>query len=199
MLGTITKISHGFSTNSSSSHSIVLVPDQHSKNINPNRYFGWENFLAKDFKDKLTYFCLCLKHSNPKYKSYRDDLDIALKPIFKCYPEAEELPVEWLDAAVDHQSVIYCPTYHDDTLATDFYRKISWPIITDQDIGISGGGDNVPREEIYLPGQPIEIPIIDQLRDNPYWVIREEKFGYILFNTNNGKKIRWKESNWGGK
>jgi hypothetical protein len=104
-----------------------------------------------------------------------------------------------MKGAVDHQSVIYCPTYHNDALATKFYRKITWPIITDQDIAISGGNDDTLREEIYLPGQPIELPIIDQLRDNPYWVIREEKFGYILFNTNNGKKIRWEESNWGGK
>ena len=97
---------------------------------------------------------------------------------------------------VDHQSALIIPRYQlqfGNKFAMDFYFDFASNIINNDDIAITGGNDNEEDINAQLKGK-IEIADVHFLyrflKDSEICLIRKEKWGWIIFNMNNGEKIR---------
>lgn len=51
----IANIRLGFATNSSSSHSVVILPNQRDDRVHDDNYYGWENFVLASKEEKMKY------------------------------------------------------------------------------------------------------------------------------------------------
>jgi len=186
----LTNLRLGFATNSSSSHSITFGPDLMDYH-EVDYCFGWEHFVAKKFKAKLLYFAISLFKSIDHDTDWREGkfrINEAFDFVIQCYPEIQNIP-DWREilesGGVDHQSHVMCPLYLDDRPAIEFYRVLTMPIIKAKDIAIEGGNDNVPEP---LLGRPIDVYLIESFTDSK-WRIRDEDFGWIVFNEYYGTKL----------
>jgi len=129
----------GFATNSSSTHSIIYVPNNGAANIRDSygdeEYFGWDDFTLKSRDAKMEYIAAQLTHSFgilgiPEYvqNSYlRTEFGV-------------EAP-----RSVDHQSVWNAPFKMDGgrkSLPEEWIADLKTYIADNPDVVILGGNDN---------------------------------------------------------
>lgn len=170
----------GFATNSSSSHSIVVVPPGTLRDDDvANGEFGWNPFTAASTESKLRWARACFK----------DALDRALGgaagPLFaRLFPESGP------DDYVDHQSQLVIPSRYGTTFPSfDFLADLE-AFLSREDIAILGGNDNDgwhPLEGKYLTGAPWP----DRLTDcGDGWACRSEgPKQWTLFNSSTGTRV----------
>lgn len=125
----ITGIRMGFACNSSSTHSIVLVPNgMELLNVPTDGDFGWDDFTLTTESEKRDYLAAML-HSNRQVETVE---------------EANTLTGGNIDehAYVDHQSVFNFPLNANGSLNREFLSEyVEW-IATNPKINILGGNDN---------------------------------------------------------
>lgn len=197
----------GFATNSSSSHSIVILPNS----INPDTLsaygrdgydfeYGWESFVLTSEEDKLAYFATQLFTSLSRTI---DDELVRARMIheitgFDLVEKAGYSEKSGISAYVDHQSVWELNRY--DTESEDFksfLRDLCEYITKNDRIVIQGGNDNSDWEPDY--GGKVKNPpvydILGEYRFDGYGggkrIIRKDGDYYTIFSPSTGAKLRF--------
>ena len=174
----------GFATNSSSTHSIVVVDKKYKDKLYGD-YFGWERFVLASKKQKKRYLAATLATNLVRLIGK----DEALK-VTKAYTGVNlEDPY-----MIDHQSIICLPTTWDEKfIDIPFFEALSEYILRD-DIVIVGGNDNEYSESLPVSGRMSPLPFYD-ITDiyGPRLVARyDEEHGYwTVFNRDSGTKVRF--------
>jgi hypothetical protein len=169
----------GFATNSSSSHSIVIMDGNVGSDCWDDDEFGWNNFTLADPDLKLSYLAVTM------YQILREQLpsDVARLCI-----------KEWIgvepseDGYVDHQSQINLPVrFSHDVLDPEFVKDFA-EFLKRDDIVILGGNDNGEDHPSKRLGKDPEIGIpVDSAW---YPVCRKEGPGHwTLFNRETGARF----------
>ena len=201
----IANIRAGSATNSSSSHSVILVrSDKYPNGVDhlaePNcddLAYGWEWFLLTDLESKTKYFAAQLA-SNVKAIFGHSDVGAACKLIqditglnmYDRLVECSWTQEMFIDASVDHQSVWnmngYDPTDPD---TIDFLRDL-FAYICRQDVVIQGGNDNDDSEDLVVGERPAGVELACNADGRGHRRIRRDGDWYTVFNSQSGNKMR---------
>lgn len=175
----VSNVRLGFATNSSSSHSIVILPkgDRAPREDcdSSDGGYGWENFVLTSTDEKLRYFAAQLGETL-NYTLGSEITEAVLRDFFK---------VDWNDSwYVDHQSLLTFPV-------DPKTGHLNWQFIKDlqnflerEDVVIFGGNDNNGVEHDYDDH-------LTRLREEtgPLYAIRSGIW-WTIFNARTGAKIR---------
>ena len=127
----------GFATNSSSTHSIVIIPNnmEVSDDIDTDCY-GWENFTLSSERLKTEYFAVTLYHNFINLYG----VNIADILIESFYPHIFD---DFIATGIDHQSLITLPCNYSlkPSINMDFYNEFK-NYIVQGNTAIIGGNDN---------------------------------------------------------
>lgn len=178
----------GFATNSSSTHSIVLVPNKELTDDQLFGYFGWEFFTAASHKSKYDYFVYTFYEN--LMNMYGVEIGkILFQHIFPDYVN--------LDVGVDHQSRVTLPCKYDSLpdypeIDMQFFNEITDYFIKNNEITIIGGNDNYD-ESHELGNYPVDdlYNILPIEKDSKcFSVVKDELYGFwTLFNRKTGSKV----------
>jgi hypothetical protein len=203
----------GKATNSSSTHSILLIPDEEiGKVVTRDRgcefNFGWEDFILADTESKLRYFAATMVEAMTYMIGKSTAMHIASSLLgVKIFDEDDSSGS--YSIYVDHQSVLggFIPASNikDDALlhVAKFFRHLA----ADPHVVIAGGNDNSsydPADDV--PGRPM--PGISQFQDvypknTGGLIIRPNQQhsydgdgsspfkGIVFYNPDNGTKLRY--------
>ena len=188
----------GHATNSSSSHSIVLLK-QAARDKAPEHgslAFGWDFFTRASAQAKAEYFTVAAYRHYRGYGLGKAESATLAQEAFTGTWEAGNpfavLTTEALaDAYIDHESM---PTFprpvgHTDGMG-DLWQWIEQHIIADPLAAVLGGNDNSEdehplRSEGDLLAVPWEV-------DGPATRYRADPQGYLAtYNPQTGKRVRW--------
>ena len=180
----------GFATNSSSSHSLLLLrPGEKMKNEGvAGREFGWNPFVAASRHSRAVYVALHIKE--------------ALRRIVN--EETAILIVESLtkiDASrgyIDHQSVHDLPLSRDGQGIDMAFLGEFEAFMTQEGLVILGGNDNgrKPPRRRHRQGRILRLGMPRDIHTSPY-IARKDSRGYwTMFNLGTGAKVRF---SWDGR
>lgn len=175
----------GLATNSSSTHSIVILNNGYRANDNfDHDHFGWEDFVLANKDSKSLYL------ANTLYLA----LENAVGPDI-----AKTVASQWADAkdidefgGIDHQSVICLPLDWDEKAIDKAFFDDFYKFIMRDDVAILGGNDNSDGHWMHKSndvkntnhfGLPLE-------SSNKGFVCKNSGDHWVLFNRENGTKIR---------
>ena len=193
----IHNIRMGFATNSSSSHSIVILPkgmELRGEDVEDYEY-GWDNFTLTSKEQKRAYFLILLKNAIGRgdsgllellqmRKVFEDKIDLSnLNKIFK--------------GDIDHQSVFSFPReFESDKYSTPFILEF-FDFIMRDDVAIFGGNDNSDGHPLLQENtnngiQSISCIVHNYSFSGLSYVCRKDPINdsWVLFNRENGFKIR---------
>lgn len=166
----IHNIRHGFATNSSSSHSIILWDGSH---LHDDGYygqsFGWENFALTTKEEKLEYLAQLVYNQTGDEELVLELTDVVIDT----------------NGCVDHQSIFSFPIDAVGNFNKKFFIDFRDAICSDK-YAILGGSDNDgdhPDEDRFLQ---ISIPFSSS--NIAKW--NEKGKFWTLFDKYNGTKIR---------
>lgn len=160
----IFNVRYGFATNSSSSHSLVFVPNNMKDVVEYSKgSFGWEWFFLTKKEDKLRY--LAVRNQNNFPADFLESV-LGFKPDGNSY--------------IDHDSHHVLRECHD---FEELLEEIEF--LSNPKIGILGGNDNddTPKQFKNLK----EFPINDFLNGK----YRKDGDVFVVFNSENGTKVRF--------
>jgi MoaA/NifB/PqqE/SkfB family radical SAM enzyme len=188
----------GFANNSSSSHSILLCNAAKHKEkdylvdyklSDGEPYFGWEGFICASPEAKAKYFaCQLAQTLRPEVGAEIAGLTVsALLGVSQ----------EYGNGSIDHQSELTFPRYRDGKIAVGFIKELFNIAINDPRVVIGGGNDNdSDSSPLTTAGKThpwfASLPL-DQRES--YLIAREEPYGWCLFNTLNGTRVRLRRDN----
>jgi len=184
----------GFATNSSSSHSIVILADGMRVDdvaSDGQDCFGWENFTLASKEEKRRYMAVILKDNFSWLEgrdSYADDSSDATL----------ERVQEWTgvrlnsEAYIDHQSSQFLPkNWEGNELHREFFDEYLAYVLRDN-MAILGGSDCGDHPLKYdNPTKVTEWEMGDHHCPNAYTVARKDGKVWVLFARNNGNKVRF--------
>lgn len=173
----IFNIRRGFATNSSSTHSIIFHNNELQDNIIYENGFGWEEFICRSKKAKISYFKQSLLSSLP-YEMEDDEKIKITRKVFHDCSHAEK-------GIIDHQSLFRCPKYLNGEYATDFYKVFTDSIIYNDELAIVGGNDN-NEDDSFMDFKEFDTYFHAETK----YLARKEDYGWVLFTPNNGLKLR---------
>lgn len=188
----IDNIRLGFATNSSSSHSVVIMDGRNTssdmlKYISADCNYGWENFVLASNEEKMKYFAtalLCAGDFDGLCKDEDDCISMNDK-VEIVYNLTGVRPHE--DSYIDHQS-----NPGPINLDKDYIEFIK-QILLDDRILICGGNDN---GEPYRPSNILEeFDLGDLISKHKTIRTKINNDAIILFNSTNGNKIRLTKDN----
>lgn len=183
----ILNIRLGFATNSSSTHSIVLLPKrQEALDTGDSFEFHWDYFTASNKSSKANYMAIMLAKNLKGFVTDRQACFITMNLLGKGTQEAI------LDGDIDHQSVFMLPKdYKGKMVDLEFAKDLSDYIINNDRIAILGGNDN---DEEYHPlsgaGQELNLPLPKDQMGLPLICRKEGPSLWTLFNKQTGAKVR---------
>jgi len=197
----------GFATNSSSTHSVVVLPDSlvgkvRSRDANDDTSYGWDKFVLTDPEDKIRYLAAQLFGNYWEDQAARTDVIERLcahSPQLRAFMDEHDYNNRWSDEGerlprrdhsgspltVDHQSQFgfdtarYRPELVD-ALASFFMSP---------SVAIYGGNDN--GDEPELPQGAIEAEWLDKFRERDGVRLRRDRGFWVAFDPNDGTRIRW--------
>jgi len=193
----------GFATNSSSSHSVVLLPPHLIGKVRPRDpqgsnnldNFGWDYFRLTSEESKLRYLAAQF------FMNYSRDKDAIADVVSKIDTEvhgyADEVAEvlynlenkkenEWIEIPnVDHQSVFHLSKEYNPDFVSDMIRFFSSPRVV-----ILGGNDNDDRDNSIEGANPVEFLNSIRYSDRGYRSRRDGDV-WTLFNTSDGTKVRF--------
>lgn len=186
----------GLAMNSSSTHSIIILPPEEAGTIESDRTggaFGWDLFTASDKPEKELYVIAALKQSLDRIFGYinQDLVNQMMLEIYGVndYIENEERWSE--DPHIDHQSEPTLPMDWDgQTINEDFLNDFRNFLLNDRVVVLGGNDNDGEIHEHQHRGEQFTYPIIEsdpqdliarKDHENNYWVI---------FNRVSGAKIR---------
>jgi len=176
----------GFATNSSSSHSIIIVKDPNKvTTLSGNSYdggYGWENFILKDEDDKLHYLAAQMKTALGDV--FGDKIcTLIVNDFFK--DAIDHLPSP---GSVDHQSALSLPVSRNkEYIPEEFYQELK-SFFQRQDIVIVGGNDNSDEDLLDTLKTKYEKVYFPEIYDN-IWVKKQKKGWWTFFSPNTGNKL----------
>lgn len=184
----ITNIRFGFATNSSSSHSLIFLPEGvqvKDKDVMDGE-FGWNFWTAASKQAKSLWLATLLKE-NLTLPDYIQEMVVGNL--------TGRIPSE--DSYIDHQSVYDLPKqFGTDVPDREFFEDLQIFILRD-DVVLLGGNDNLDIDE---EGHPLaskypsfKLPIPEDTRSK--LVCRKDNNVWTVFNQNNGTKIRFSFDN----
>lgn len=193
----IYNIRYGFATNSSSSHSVVLMdPNDHSHKYyhDGSQEYGWEHFICTTVKEKMDYLGQMVYANIKNTYKMPDEIAVgatrSMMELIGVYDSVINL-----DGYVDHQSLWSFPYDADwgkNTLDVEFLKELA-SYLKQDGVVVLGGNDN---EETSWPQTAIKSPPTDGLdfmtiyNDNK--AIKHATQGYwTLFSRKTGDKIRF--------
>ena len=182
----------GFATNSSSSHSLLLLrPGERMKNEGvAGREFGWEPFVASSRHSRAAYVALHIKD--------------ALRRLVN--EETAILVVESLTGIdtsrgyIDHQSVYDLPLSRDGQGLDMAFLEEFQEFMAQERLVILGGHDNTNRprspRQRHRQGKILHLGMPRDIHESPY-ITRKDSRGYwTMFNLGTGTKVRF---SWDGR
>jgi hypothetical protein len=197
---TIHAVRLGLATNSSSTHSIVILP--RGRRVRDDqvegRWFGWDGFTAASREAKLDWLALSLRNSVPFGASSKDGQEAIVAAQDVAATTVQELcgvrPPE--DGYVDHQSeVVYPYAWDGSVVDREFFEDFAAFVLRD-DVAILGGNDNGDVEH-PLAGVGTDVGYrqtleVDMARDHARdLVARRDPAGWwTLFHRRTGAKVR---------
>lgn len=174
----------GFATNSSSSHSIVMIPrGQQESTDEYNRFnYGWEEFTLADPESKSAYFVTQLMQNLEDGHMQKSEIVHAVNSLLSTEYSVDDFS----GYGVDHQSVW--------GNLGDLFRKNPTLVqhmhefIKRDDVVILGGNDNSDGQT------PPENSFTDSRTDAVNWgsdvQVRQDGDHWCLFSAHSGAKIR---------
>ena len=195
-------VRYGFATNSSSTHSIVLInKGERILDDDDSQEYGWEFFTCASETSKRQYLGQTAKHCLARVH-HLPNIDAAI--IASAWAGVEVDP----EGYIDHQSLITIPTskkWNDSVVSRDFFNDLLAFVLRD-DVAIVGGNDNEDHRHPIIEGgrakpitqywsdDEIDSPVLNLMRENDSEYLRGRydatgKF-WSLFSTRNGTKIR---------
>jgi hypothetical protein len=178
----------GYATNSSSSHSIVIVKDPavvQQKEAESGGWgisFGWNDFVLTDTKSKMEYLASQMRDSLSERLGERI-ATLAVKDLFGNLIDVEGM------GDVDHQSSIAFPFSRDFKVLDEEFAKAFIEFFKRPDLVVTGGNDNSdydPTESIGTPCRKVDVPT--ELYGIP-WAKKQNDGWWTLFVPSNGTKI----------
>lgn len=174
----------GFACNSSSSHSIVLLPEGTTlSDDSPGNEFGWEFFTLTSPESKGAYLWYQVQQAFARLMS-SDHAALLAGAVLK-----QEVPDDYQSGYIDHQSTWLLPFDWDcKGLNREFIAELA-TFLERPDIVIAGGNDNSDTEHYATQvGTEFLLPKGDYLHRV---VARRDSRGYwTCFNRLNGSKFR---------
>lgn len=193
----------GFATNSSSSHSVVLIPDAMVGTVtdhdhDPNEY-GWNEFILASTESKMRYLAAQLLRNYLSYEetTYKEVITEEawmviehfdqVIPNYRREMENYALVGEALPVGVDHQSRMAVPKSYDKDFVNALINYFSSPRVV-----VLGGNDNSDRKF-----RPIKGSVPDKLgahllgsgdRD---CTLRVDGSYFTIFSQRTGDKMRF--------
>jgi organic radical activating enzyme len=174
----------GFATNSSSSHSIVMIPrGQHEPTNEYNRFnYGWEEFTLADPESKSAYFVTQLVMDLENGHMQKSEIVLAVNSLLS----TEYTVGEFSDCGVDHQSV-WGNLGHMFRKHPELVQHMH-EFIKRDDVVILGGNDNSDGQT------PPDNSFTDARTEAVNWgsdvQVRQDGENWCLFNAHSGAKIR---------
>lgn len=198
----------GFATNSSSSHSIVIVPPRKKLRddlgcVDDHGGYGWEHFVLASKEAKRNYF------STQLFLALRHEVgdEIAAAAVFSLFhsPRFDHniATNTWGDDApyVDHQSCWGVPLrwnagtgryWRENGPNMQFVQELYDFVVNRDDVAIVGGNDNEPRDVAKEFGvERVPNPLFNWDRYPSTLVARKDGEWWTVFNRANGTKIRF--------
>lgn len=178
----------GFATNSSSSHSVVLLPEDqigmHTDEGDIDGQFGTGDFQIVSEKGKMLYLAAAL---------FSESFDDEQKQQFKDYfgPHVHDLESKMeggYNLYVDHQSALSRPPRF-----STMFAKYLTNIFMSPRVVVLGGGDDGSRYLEDLQRDSRE-PLLDDLKSGYKVRIKDDGDNLILFNKRTGNKMRISEN-----
>jgi len=194
----IDNVRFGFACNSSSTHSLILMPQQfkpkRDQQVKKDNVYGWNYFILTSKRAKLGYIGTLLKNSVDRGHCPQYIWDYYVR--------------EWLDGVdvhkngyIDHASMIYAPTYFNSSaINKEFFDEFKASIMQ-KNVVIFGGNDDghcwfdvkgkmkEPNAKLMAKGKRIAA---NQMAGKGHETARKDpKYGYwVLFNKQYGTKLR---------
>lgn len=170
---------HGFATNSSSSHSVVILPDDMVLYDNDtDGDFGWQHFICASQEAKLRYLTAQVL-ANVTTERARAKLEAAYERCGLSIDDALEQH-DRHGLYVDHQSAMH---FKDERLIDALI-----PIFLSPKVAVLGGNDN--SDPFEIDGTRPE-PICDSIMSGGSGVRARIDGDYVtVFNTHDGTKVR---------
>lgn len=185
----------GFANNSSSSHSIILLPNQKDHRIDGFE-FGWDNFTAASEASKRQYLALTLSQALQQVVSK----EVAQAVIHQWVGGVELSPNTYynsvdLEGYIDHRSLYRLPMSWDGKGVDYEFFKDFRDYLLQPGLCILGGNDNDGTPHPLL-GKGTPASIIENaaqgLMDNWYPLLARKDGSYwTVFNRTTGAKIRF--------
>ena len=175
----------GFATNSSSSHSIVMIPQGQSERTNEyERYsYNWEQFVLADIDSKSAYFITQMHEALSNANMSRDEILHVIQGVLGDQVNLDNLPEHM---GVDHQSNWYGMA---ESIKShpDLIRSM-WEFMQRDDVVILGGNDNGGDQDAPANSwQDDRTLMFSQFGDKR---VRQDQGNWIMFNAGSGTKIR---------
>ena len=178
----ISNIRLGFATNSSSTHSIIILPGQVDDMVWEGE-FGWQNFTLASSGAKMLYLAVCID----EHLSSRIGVELSrlvVRQLLGVILTGEE--------SIDHQSIWALPVDKESMhgLNIEFINDLR-DYLRKDDLVILGGNDN-EYDHPLGPGYilPFNVDDINELYEDKL-LARKDMNYWTLFNTTNGAKIRF--------
>lgn len=181
----------GFATNSSSSHSVVILPDDlvgkvWDQDIDGGLNFGWERFVLASPEAKMRYLLAQLLTATARYDNttYERVTTPEHERFYERFAqEIGEIGREE-DFGIDHQSLMAVPMGTDQTSLDALIRYFKSPKIV-----ILGGNDNSDPFQPFdgVTPDPLGSALLTGDRGGR---VKMDKGHFILFSQENGNKVR---------
>lgn len=177
----------GFATNSSSSHSVVLLPEDqiglHEDIGDIDGQFGTGDFQIVSEKGKMLYLAAALFN-----ESFTDDEKREYLAYFGQYvPDLEQRTAQSYNLYVDHQSALSKPA----RFSTLFAKHLT-DIFLSERVVVLGGGDDGSNYLEHVAKE--EEPLISQLKSGYKVIVRQDGDYLTLYNKHTGNKMRISEN-----
>ena len=194
----IFQVRFGLATNSSSTHSLVFLPENVKavdhcghESDEPANFgdFGWQNFTLTSTEGKMRYLAALLKerlyHELPQniadtvIKSWLPDINY----------DAED--------SIDHQSFMFLPSAHGTEIPDETFFNALKDFLLQDRLAILGGNDNETGSHYLDDGNAFKLPIPGGGVYRNNMVCRlDKKYGYwTIFNQEDGTKLRMRLEN----
>lgn len=201
----------GFPTNSSSSHSIIWMPDGAEDNTSPldaPGAYGWGNFTLASRELKEDYYRTLLVMNLLRIPAERGEHGKVYIPHWAAEAIADRImcrpgdttPLSMDDSYqrecyIDHQSVLSLPSswdesFHSNLLDLDFCRDLYAFLMRDE-VVILGGNDNDPDGHPFIPcGDKMLGGMLGYGGGGDRLVCRKDGDWWTLYNRSNGYRVR---------
>lgn len=193
----ILNIRLGFAANSSSSHSIIIVPRNEAEAIQDKYHeyaFGWDNFTVKNKKAKMVYLAIWLIESLRNKRVSPEVIRAVIKDWIGDIPLPSTFEEIDLSYYIDHQSILTLPCkFNSNSPHYGFFQELK-KFLSKKNVIILGGNDNDEEKDQHPLKKKYDSFVIPSFYERPLNNIvcryDEEKDYWTIFDQTNGNKIR---------